>query len=141
MQYECDALDQTWFRIETAAEAANESKLMQHAVEKHFRQAYDQAVKCYRPPASSSYIEQNIGLKDHIRRVMPRFMTLRTAAGQGLVTAMLPPEGQTEHSFRPVIVGPNNADPYSDHADAIRRLAQHTGLALDPARCFPYRRN
>ena len=38
MQYVCDApKGKTWFRIETEGEAAHESRLMSHAVEKYFR--------------------------------------------------------------------------------------------------------
>src|SRR3954452_14052155 len=40
MRFVCDAPHgQAWFQIETEAEAALESDLMNHAVEKHFRQA------------------------------------------------------------------------------------------------------
>ena len=67
MQYVCDADQNTWFRIETDAEAINESRAMAHAVEKYFRQAREQATKSYVPPRSGHYIEQNIGLKAHIR--------------------------------------------------------------------------
>ena len=140
MQFVCDAPSKTWFRIETEGEAALESRTMDHAVEKYFKQAYEHAVKTYVPPKNGSYIEQNIGLKPHIQRVMPRFLTLRDGEGNALVTAMLPPAGQDERTFRPIIVGPGNADPYPEHGEAIRALAQHTGLTLDPARCFPYRR-
>src|SRR4051812_2033382 len=42
---------------------------------------------------------------------MPIFLTLRDAEGATLVTAMLPPVGQDERSFRPVIVGVANSDP------------------------------
>jgi hypothetical protein len=140
MQFVCEAKDKTWFRIETAGEAALESRAMTHAVEKYFLQAHEQAAKSYVPPKTGSYVEQSIGLKPHIQRVMPRFMTLRDGEGNALVTAMLPPAGQDERAFRPIIVGSNNADPYPEHGDAIRTLAQHLGLTLDPGRCFPYRR-
>jgi hypothetical protein len=140
MQYVCDAASHTWFRIETQAEAALESAAMNHAVEKYFRQAYEQAAKSYVPPRSSAYIEQNIGLKAHVQRVMPRFLTLRDGEGNVLVTAMLPPVGQDERAFKPIIVGPGNNDPYPEHGAAIRTLGAHLGFTLDPARCFPYRR-
>ena len=140
MQFVCEAPPKTWFRIETEGEAALESRAMDHAVEKYFKHAYEQAAKTYVPPKNGSYIEQNIGLKPHIQRVMPRFLTLRDGEGAALVTAMLPPEGQDERAFRPIIVGPGNADPYSEHGDAIDILAQHVGLTLDPGRCYPYRR-
>ena len=76
MRFVCDAPHgQAWFQIETEAEAALESDLMNHAVEKHFRQAREHARMSYVPP-SGSYIEQDIGLKAHIQRVMPVFLTL-----------------------------------------------------------------
>jgi hypothetical protein len=39
MQYVCDAPPNTWFRFETEAESALESRAMNHAVEKYFQQA------------------------------------------------------------------------------------------------------
>src|SRR5262245_60935381 len=140
MQYVCEAPQKTWFRIETAGEAALESQAMDHAVEKYFRQAYEQAAKTYVPPRSSRYIEQNIGLKAHVQKVMPLFLTLRDGEGKALVTAMLPPSGQDERAFRPIIVGFANSDPYSEHGAAIRALGDHFGYKLDPQRCYPYRR-
>ena len=141
MQYVCDADDQhTWFRIETDAEAISESRAMAHAVEKYFRQAREQATKSYVPPRSGHYIEQNIGLKAHIQRVMPIFLTLRDGEGKALVTAMLPPAGQDAQSFRPIIVGYGNSDPFPEHGEAIAKLAAHYSLTLDPVRCYPYRR-
>ncbi|HZT47685.1 MAG TPA: hypothetical protein VFA64_06905 [Hyphomicrobiaceae bacterium] len=113
---------------------------MNHAVEKYFRQAYEHAAASYVPPKSGRYFEQNIGLKAHVQRVMPIFLTLRDSEGNALATAMLPPAGQDERSFRPIIVGVANSDPYPEHGAAIARLAQHYGLTLDPARCYPYRR-
>jgi hypothetical protein len=92
------------------------------------------------PPKSAAYIEQNIGLKAHIQRVMPRFLTLRDGEGKALVTAMLPPAGQDERAFKPIIVGFENTDPYLEYGDAIAALARHFNLTLDPARCYPYRR-
>jgi len=114
---------------------------MSHAVEKYFRRASEQAAGTYVPPRSAAYIEQNIGLKSHIQRVMPIFLTLRDGEGKALATAMLPPAGQDAQSFRPIIVGPNNSDPFPEHADAITRLAEHYSLTLDPVRCYPYRRD
>ena len=140
MQYVCDAPPSTWFRFETEAEAALESRAMNHAVEKYFQQACEQAASTYVPPKSAAYIEQNIGLKAHIQRVMPRFLTLRDGEGKALVTAMLPPAGQDERTFKPIIVGFENTDPYLEYSDAIAALAQHFDLTLDPARCYPYRR-
>ena len=139
MQYICDAPGaKTWFRIETEGEAVLESEAMGHVVEKHFRQAQEAAAEAYRSSAVP-FIEQNIGLKAHIRQAMPLFLTLRDAEGSALVTAMLPPEGQDASSFRIIIVGPANRDPYPDHGDAIAALGKHIGLTLDRNRCYPYR--
>lgn len=140
MQYICDAPAGTWFRVETEGEATLESQAMNHAVEKHFQQCHERASKSYVPPASSRGFEQKIGLKDHIQRVMPLFLTLRDGEGKALVTAMLPPNGRDDKTFRPIIVGPGNADPYVEHNESIRKLGKHYGLALDPLRCYPYRR-
>jgi hypothetical protein len=139
VQYVCDAPGgKTWFRIETEAEATAESALMQHAVEKYFREAWEKAARTFRPK-SPRYIEQNIGLKDHIAREMPVFLTLRDRAGNGLATAMLPKGGQDDRAFKIIIVGAGNADPYPDHGDAIRAIGDHYGLSLERTRCFPYR--
>src|SRR5438046_1883118 len=62
MQFVCEAPPKTWFRIETEGEAALESRAMEHAVEKYFKQAYEQAARTYVPPKARPYIEQNIGL-------------------------------------------------------------------------------
>jgi hypothetical protein len=141
MKYVCDAPgSRTWFRIESEAEAATESDLMQHAVEKYFHKEIERATHSYQP-SSTVFIEQEIGLKSHLQRAMPLFLTLRADDGTALVTAMLPPRGKDDGGFRPIIVGARNADPYADHADAIRALAQHFRIALDRARCFPYRRD
>ena len=137
MQYVCDAPGGTWFRIETVGEAALESDLMDHAVEKHFRKARDLAAASYAPPPGS-YIEQDIGLEAHVRRVMPMFLTLRDQEGNGMATAMLPSD-QSGPMFKPIVVGRGNSDPYTHHYHAIRRLGEHFGLVLDRARCFPYR--
>lgn len=118
----------------------HESQLMAHAVEKYFRSAYKQAVCSYVPPAQLAVIEQKIGLKDYVRRTMPRFMTLRDKEGTALVTAMLPPEGRDTLSMSPVIVGQSNSDPYVAYEDAIEALADHIGHDLDRRECFPYRR-
>ena len=140
MEYVCDAAPFTWFRLTTEAEATQESKVMEHAVEKYFRQARDQATKAYVPPKTGLYIEQNIGLKDHIKRSMPLFLTLRDNTGKPLVTAMLPPRAREDKGFRPIIVGKGNGDPYGTFAPAIRKLGEHYKLSLDASRCYPYRR-
>lgn len=140
MKYVCDAQQHTWFRLETEGEAAAESKAMAHAVEKYFRQAWEAAVRSYEPAKTLSSFERNIGLKDHIQRVMPLFLTLRDRDGKPLVTAMLPPLGKEDRVFKPIVVGPDNTDPYPAYGEAIKTLGNHLGLSLDPARCFPYRR-
>ena len=138
MRYVCEAPGaKTWFRIETQREAALESQAMSHAVEKYFTQAQDHAATSYVPPPGP-FIERDIGLKAHIQRAMPIFLTLRDGDGTALVTSMLPPVGYDERTFRSVIVGRANADPYPEHADAIERLAEHFGLVLDRSRCYPY---
>lgn len=110
---------------------------MQHAVEKHFRQAWDAAASTYHSTAVP-FVEQNIGLKPHVQRIMPLFLTLRSAEGDALATAMLPPGGQHDPAFWTIIVGPENQDPYPEHRDAIRTLGEHLGLSLDRIRCYPY---
>jgi hypothetical protein len=138
MRYVCDASSNaTWFRIETVAEAALESDLMKHAVEKHFRAARDRAISTYAPPPGQ-FFEQDIGLEAHVRRVMPMFFTLRDEEGNGRATAMLP-STDSRATIRPIIVGPGNGDPYPQHGDAIICLAEHLGLTLDRASCYPYR--
>ena len=138
MRFVCDAPGgKTWFAIETEGEAALESDLMGHAVEKHFRQARERAIASYAPPPGR-YIEQNIGLKAYLERVMPIFLTLRDEEGGGLATAMLPPRERTGQGFRIIVVGPANGDPYLLHRDAIDALGRHFGLTLERARCYPY---
>jgi hypothetical protein len=140
MKYVCDAPgEKTWFRIETEAEAAVESDAMRHAVEKFFHKERDKAAQNYQPP-SKTFFEQDIGLKAHLQREMPVFLTLRDGEGTVLATAMLPPGGRDERGFRPIVVGPGNGDPYPDHGAAIKTLADHFGLTLERERCYPYRR-
>lgn len=138
MQFVCDAPGRrAWFRIETEAEAAAESEVMRHAVEKHFRREREAAVQKYQPTAAN-YIERDIGLAAHVQRSMPLFLTLREHDGTPLATAMLPPEGKESDGFRMIIVGPANADPFAAHDEAIQVLAKHFGLTLTKERCFPY---
>jgi hypothetical protein len=140
MRYVCDAPNgKAWFRLETEVEAMVESAGMQHAVEKFFLQEKEKATRSF-APASKIFIEQEIGLKAHVQRTMPLFLTLRDGEGNALATAMLPPGGREDRSFRPIIVGAANSDPYPEHGDAIRALAQHYGIDLERARCYPYRR-
>ena len=141
MDYVCDAPgNKTWFRIETEAEAAQESAEMNHAVAKYFRRDREKALQSYKP-TSQNYIERDIGLAAHIARSMAMFLTLRDREGKPLATAMLPPGARAEADFRIIIVGPGNADPYPAHGDAIAALAAHTGLTLDRESCFPYARS
>ena len=141
MRYVCDALNgKTWFRIETEAEAAAESDLMSHAVEKHFRQARERAAERYKP-VSEVFFEQNIGLAAHLQRAMPLFLTLRDGEGAGLATAMLPPGGKPDPTFRPIIVSSGNQDPYLKHSGAIEALGRRSGMSLERARCYPYARS
>src|SRR5271155_5893268 len=131
MRYVCDAPGgNTWFRIETEAEAASESDGMRHAVEKFFRKEQEKATETFQS-SSKVRFEQEIGLKAHIQREMPLFLTLRDGEGNPLVTAMLPPGGHDDRSFRPIIVGPGNADPYPEEGDGIRALGEHYGMTLE----------
>src|ERR1700688_2566910 len=105
MKFVCDAPGgKTWLRLRTEAEAADESAIMRHAVEKHFRQAAEKAAKTFKS-SSGVLFEQEIGLKAHIQNQMPLFLTLRNDEGEALVTAMLPAGGKDDMTFRPVIVG------------------------------------
>ena len=97
----------------------------------------EHAVTTYVPP-SGSYIEQNIGLKAHLQRVMPVFLTLRDQDGNGLATAMLPPASQDVRSVRPVIVGVGNSDPYPERGAAIWVLGEHVGRVLDQLPADPH---
>jgi hypothetical protein len=138
MQFVCDAPGaKTWFRIETEGEAAIESEMMRHAVEKYFRRERASAVQRYKPPVAA-FIERDIGLNAHVQRTMPLFLTLRANDGTALATAMLPPGGGADDSFRTIIVGPANADPFATHNDAIQALAAHFGLTLSRELCYPY---
>src|SRR5579871_4758541 len=141
MEYVCDAPnDRTWFRLMSEGEAAMESELMRHAVEKYFRREWDKAAESFKP-LTSVFIEQDIGKAAHIQREMPLFLTLRDDEGTPLATAMLPPGGRDDRSLRPIIVGPSNADPYAEEGEAIHALGKHFGMTLERARCYPYRRD
>ena len=140
MEYVCEVRGgETWFRFETETEAEQESILMDHQVAKHFRPAQEKAIETYKP-TTTVYIEQNIGLKAHIQREMPLFLTLRDSAGEGLVTAMLPPGGRDDPDFKIFIVGKSNHDPYPEHETEIQDLGVHIGLTLDREHCVPYRK-
>jgi len=140
VKYVCDAPGgKTWFRLETEAEAVKESQVMNHAVEKYFRQEEAKASASF-TPASPRFIEQEIGRKAHVQRAMPWFLTLREGDGTALATAMLPPGGREDPGFRVIIVGSGNADPYPEQGEAIQALADHLGLELERSRCYPYQR-
>ena len=141
MQYVCDVPGAgTWFRLETEAEAAQESALMGHAVEKHYRRSAEQAA-CSFDPSGIPFIEQEIARRVHVERSVPVFLSLRDDEGSALVTAMVPPRGRADAGFRCIVVGRGNADPYPDHGDAIEALARHFKLSLDREACYPYRRD
>lgn len=138
MQYVCDAKKgRTWFRIETLAEAEQESRLMRHAVERFFCREQERARRSYVPGPG---LERDIGLKAHLVRTSPLFLTLRADDGEPLATAMLPAGGRQDPNFNIIIVGPENADPYISHADAIAALGKHYSLSLPRVRCYPYAR-
>ena len=138
MEYVCDVAGGTaWFRIETEAEATQESELMRHAVEKYFRRAYEAASQTY-VTTGIPYIEQDIRRASHIRQVMPVFLTLKDDQGRSLVTAMLPQSRHMYRELRPVIVGQGNSDPSPAHGEAIAALGARFGMTLNRARCYPY---
>ena len=63
MQFFCDAPDgKVWFRIETEGEAAQESRLMSHTVEKYFRRERDKVVQSWRAERPDA-LERDIGLE------------------------------------------------------------------------------
>lgn len=139
MRYVCDAPGgRTWFALDTEAEAESEAALMRHAVDKYFLRALELARDTYVPRPGLAAFERDIGLKDHLKRNAPLFLTLRDPEGHGLATAMLPPGGRNQAHFRSIIVGPANSDPYPAHGDAILALGAHYGVELKREDCFPY---
>jgi hypothetical protein len=140
MQFVVDAPNgKSWWRLETEAEAALESQMMRHAVEKYFCLEREKAKQSFQPP-SKTFIEQEIGLKAHLQREMPLFLTLRDDDGKAYVTAMLPAGGKDTPAARIIIVGPQNADPYVGESEAIETLGKHFDLTLERDRCYPYQR-
>jgi hypothetical protein len=124
MRFVCDAPEgKSWFRIETLAEATRESDLMGHAIEKYFAKERHKAAQSF-APASSLFIEQDIGLEAHLQREMPWFLTLRDREGAPLANAMVQPRGREDRAFVPVIVGVKNSDPYPAHGEAICALGR-----------------
>ena len=71
---------------------------------------------------------------------MPLFLTLRDSEGNAHVTAMLPAGGVDNASFRKIVVGHANSDPYEEHEQAIAALGRHFNLKLDRSTCYPYGR-
>ena len=141
MRYVCDAAGgKTWFRIETEAEAASESEVMRHAVEKYFRKEQEKATQSFRP-ISKVYFEQEIGLKAHIQREMPLFLTLRADDGTPLATAMLPPAARTTAASARSSSAPAMPIPTPRKATQFARSREHYGVTLERARCYPYRRD
>ncbi|MEQ1619229.1 MAG: hypothetical protein ABL883_12900 [Terricaulis sp.] len=120
------------------AEAEAEAALMRHAVDRYFCSYEVDARDQYQAPPGVASFEQEIGLKDHVARTMPIFLTLRADDGAGLTTAMLPPGGRRLRGFKCVIVGVRNSDPYAEHAPAIAALALHFKIELKREDCYPY---
>src|SRR5260221_11594607 len=138
MQYVCDApKGKTWFRIETEGEAAHESRLMSHTVEKYFCREREKAVQSWRPERPNA-IERDIGLEAHVQREMPLFLTLRDREGNALATAMLPPGGKDRGGVRIILVYASNAPPYSPPSAALAALGAPFGFPLCRHRLLPY---
>jgi hypothetical protein len=49
-------------------------------------------------------LERDIGLKNHLSRTAPLFLTLRADDGEGLATEMLPTQGKPDPNFSIIIV-------------------------------------
>jgi hypothetical protein len=121
MQYVCDApMGKTWFRIETEGEAAHESRLMRHTVEKYFCREREKAVQSWRPERPNA-IERDIGLEAHVQREMPLFLTLRDREGNALATAMLPPGGKDRGGLPRRQLAPLSASSSRASLSATRR--------------------
>jgi hypothetical protein len=102
MKFVCDAFHgRTWFRIETDAEAEAETALMRHAVGKHFKLAQDRARQSYRPGPG---LERDIGLKGHLLKRTPLFLTLRDDEEQAQQRCCLKAERSW---FCTIIAGPS----------------------------------
>ena len=122
MKYVCDASGgKTWFRIETEAEATAESDVMRHKVAKYFYQEKDKATRSF-VPSSRVPFERDIGLAAHVQREMPLFLTLRDGDGAALVTAMLPPGGKDDRTFRSIIVGTQVPPKYGLEAEHLEEV-------------------
>ena len=136
MQYVCDALKgRTWFRIESDAEAIAETSLMRHAVEKHFRREQERARQSYRPGPG---LERDIGLKAHLIRTTPLFLTLRADDGEGLATAMLPAGGRKDEDFHIIVVGPENCSLATTASASPATAATPTRKGHSAAQTLPH---
>lgn len=136
MRFVCDAPGgKTWFSIENQSEADAESEAMHHAVARHFQRAVEAARMTYKPREGLASFERDIGLKDHVARTAPMFLTLRSAEGEALATAMIP---RSLSGGRIIIVGPANNDPWPEHGAAIAALGDHFGRLLPRSECYPY---
>jgi len=131
MQYVCEAPGRkVWFRIESSAEAALESAVMKNAIEFQYENAHRAAIQTYQPSSRLHFVERDIGLKSHIARTMPMFLTLRDGEGKHLVNAVLPPCGREDDTFACRIVGPGGMDALTAEADAVEVLEKHFGLSV-----------
>jgi hypothetical protein len=143
MRFVCDAAGgKAWFRIETAAEAAKESELMRHAVEKHFRRAHEQASQSYKAGAGAlrraghrargAHPPGHAGVPDAARRGGHRARHRHAPAAAGRAGRA---GGLQSHGCRP-----RERRPLPGARGAIRALGRHFGLSLDRIRCYPYGR-
>lgn len=131
MQYVCNAPGgKTWFRIESGEEALLEQDALKNSVDVQFENARRTAVQKYQPAPRLHHFERDIGLKAHLMRTMPMFLTLRDREGAPLANAMLPPCGRDDGSYACKIVGPGGSDALSSHPDAAEALATHFGLSI-----------
>jgi hypothetical protein len=132
MQYVCDAPGRkTWFRIETDGEALLEAELMRNAIEVQYENARLAAVQTYQPSQRLQSFERNIGLKAHLERSMPIFLTLRDSEGTPLANAMLPPGGRENGLHTTRVVGPNGADAMRFEPEAVKALEKHYNIAIE----------
>ena len=128
------------FGLETEGEATRESENMCHAVERYYRREREKAAQTFRPRSDGllragdwsqgPHPARNAAIPDVARRER-RGSRHRHAA----------PRGREDRSFRTIIVGRDNGDPYLQYGDAIRALGRHFGTSLERARCYPYRRD
>ena len=131
MEYVCDAPGRkTWFRIESENEALVESETMRNSIEIQYESARRDAIRKYLPSPRLQSFERDIGLKAHLQRTMPMFLTLRDREGTPLANATLPPCGEYDGSYTGRVIGPNGTDALVSQADAVGALERHFGLAI-----------